>query len=215
MAEPISALFSSLAAAGSSALPAATAPSILGGGMTGAGMMTAGAPIVPGLLASSTPTLMGGLGSLGGSAMEAAGATSALNPAVPTTFMNQNISPLLTNEANRAAASFNPSQYATQGFTDGVMNQYAPNFADIVGGKSADFTGGGYGGSFLDDLSGAGLDYAKKNPALALGIYDRISEKPQPKQVPQLSVIRPQQSGQYQSPMQARIPQSTYPRRLY
>ena len=72
MAEPISALFSSLAAAGSSALPAATAPSILGGGMTGAGMMTAGAPIVPGLLASSTPTLMGGLGTLGGAAFNAA-----------------------------------------------------------------------------------------------------------------------------------------------
>ena len=218
MAEPISALFSSLAAAGSSALPAATAPSILGGGMTGAGMMTAGAPIVPGLLASSTPTLMGGLGSLGGTAMGAAGATSAtsaLNPAVPTTFMNQNISPLLTNEANRAAASFNPSQYATQGFTDGVLNEYAPNFADIARGTSEGFTGGGYGGSFFDNLGSAGLDYAKSNPALGLAIYDRISEKPQPMKVPQLGIVKPQASGQYQSPMQARIPQSNYPRRLY
>jgi len=71
MAEPISALFSSLAAAGSSALPAATAPSILGGGMTGAGMMTAGAPIVPGLLTSATPSMFGGLGALGGAAMGA------------------------------------------------------------------------------------------------------------------------------------------------
>ena len=51
---------------------AMAAPSILGGGMTGAGMMTAGAPIVPGLLASSTPTLMGGLGTLGGAAFNAA-----------------------------------------------------------------------------------------------------------------------------------------------
>ncbi len=50
---------------------AMSAPSILGGGMTGAGMMTAGAPIVPGILASSTPGLMGGLGSLGGAAMGA------------------------------------------------------------------------------------------------------------------------------------------------
>ena len=113
-------------------LPAVAAPSILGGGLTGAGMMTAGSPIIPGLLASSTPGLMGGLGTLGGTAMGATGAASALNPAVPTTFMNQNISPLLTNEANRAAASFNPSQYATQGFTDGVLNEYAPNFADIA-----------------------------------------------------------------------------------
>ena len=51
---------------------AMAAPSILGGGMTGAGMMTAGAPVVPGLLASSTPTLMGGLGTLGGAAFNAA-----------------------------------------------------------------------------------------------------------------------------------------------
>ena len=49
---------------------AMAAPSILGGGLTGAGMMTAGAPIVPGLLASSTPSLMGGLGALGSGALE-------------------------------------------------------------------------------------------------------------------------------------------------
>ena len=57
------------ASAASSALPAVAAPSILGGGLTGAGMMTAGAPIVPGILASSTPTLMGGLGALGSGAL--------------------------------------------------------------------------------------------------------------------------------------------------
>lgn len=54
---------------------AMSAPSILAGTgstLTGAGMMTAGAPVVPGLLASSTPTLMGGLGSLGGAAFNAA-----------------------------------------------------------------------------------------------------------------------------------------------
>jgi len=206
MADPISALFASLAAAGSSALPAATAPSILGGGMTGAGMMTAGAPIVPGLLASSTPTLMGGLGSLGGSAMGAAGATSALNPAVPTTFMNQNISPLLTNEANRAAASFNPSQYATQGFTDGVLNEYAPNFADIARGTSEGFTGGGYGGNFFNNIGSSALDALKQNPVqtagLGLNIYDRMNQQPQT-QTPQLGIINPQQSGQYQPVLNA------------
>jgi hypothetical protein len=124
MAEPISTLFSSLFS--SSALPAATAPSILGGGMTGAGMMTAGAPIVPGLLTSTSPSMLGSLGAIGS----------------------------------------------------------------------------------------AGLDYAKNNPALGLGIYDRLSQQQQPMQTPQLGVIRPQASGQYQPPMQARIPQSTYPRRL-
>lgn len=50
-------------------LPAVAAPSILGGGMTGAGMMTSSQ--LPGLMASTTPGLMGGLGSLGGAAMGA------------------------------------------------------------------------------------------------------------------------------------------------
>jgi hypothetical protein len=94
--------------------------------MTGAGMMTAGAPIVPGLLTSTSPSMLGSLGAIGS----------------------------------------------------------------------------------------AGLDYAKNNPALGLGIYDRLSQQQQPMQTPQLGVIRPQASGQYQPPMQARIPQSTYPRRL-
>ena len=49
---------------------AMSAPSILGGGMTGAGMMTAGAPIVPGLLVSSTPSMFGGLGALGSGALD-------------------------------------------------------------------------------------------------------------------------------------------------
>jgi hypothetical protein len=50
-------------------LPAVAAPSILGGGMTGAGMMTSSQ--LPGLMASATPGLMGGLGSFGGAAMDA------------------------------------------------------------------------------------------------------------------------------------------------
>jgi hypothetical protein len=56
------------ATAASQALPAVAAPSILGGGMTGAGMMTSSQ--LPGLMASSTPGLMGGLGSFGGAAMD-------------------------------------------------------------------------------------------------------------------------------------------------
>jgi hypothetical protein len=49
---------------------AMAAPSILGGGMTGAGMMTVAPPIVPGLLASSTPSMFGGLGALGSGALD-------------------------------------------------------------------------------------------------------------------------------------------------
>jgi len=112
------------------ALPAVAAPSILGGGLTGAGMMTAAAPVVPGILASSTPGLMGGLGALGT----------------------------------------------------------------------------------------AGLNYAKANPmqvaGLGMGVYDRMNAQPQQMQGQQLGIIRPQQTGQYQPTLQARIPQATYPRSL-
>jgi hypothetical protein len=177
---------SAAAPTAAAALPAVAAPSILGGGLTGAGMMTAGSPIIPGLLASSTPGLMGGLGTLGGTAMGATGAASALNPSVPTTFMNENISPLLTNEATRNAASFNPSQFATQGFTDGVMNQYAPNFADIARGTSEGFTGGGYSGSFLNNIGGSAMDAVKANPfgaaGLGMGVYDRMNQSQAPLQ---------------------------------
>lgn len=111
------------------ALPAVAAPSILGGGLTGAGMITAGAPIVPGILASSTPGLMGGLGALGAGA----------------------------------------------------------------------------------------LDYAKANPiqtlGLGLNIYDRMNAK-QPIQAQPGQLIRNQSTLQYQPALQARIPQSMYPRRL-
>ena len=103
MADPISAFFASLATAAApaatAAVPAATAagttaamtaPSILGGGLTGAGMMTAGAPIIPGLLTTATPSA---LGTLGGTAMGAAEAAIpgsiesaglVLNPATGT-----------------------------------------------------------------------------------------------------------------------------------
>ena len=112
---------------------AMSAPSILAGTgstLTGAGMMTAAAPIVPGILSSATPGVLGSLGALGT----------------------------------------------------------------------------------------AGLQYAKDNPfqtaSLGLGVYDRMSAQPQQMQAPQLGLIRPQVSGQYQPTLQARIPQSTYPRRL-
>jgi hypothetical protein len=53
---------------------AMAAPSILGGGMTGAGMMTAAAPIVPGILTSASPTLLGSLGAMGSAGLNYAAA---------------------------------------------------------------------------------------------------------------------------------------------
>jgi hypothetical protein len=57
--------FDPITATAAATTAAELAPAIVGGGMTGAGMMTAAAPVVPGILASSTPGLMGGLGALG------------------------------------------------------------------------------------------------------------------------------------------------------
>ena len=79
---------------------AMAAPSILGGGMTGAGMMTAGAPIVPGLLVSSTPSMFGGLGALGSGALDYAKA----NP-----FQTANFGLGMYDRLNPSQAPLQPS----------------------------------------------------------------------------------------------------------
>lgn len=79
---------------------AMAAPSILGGGMTGAGMMTAGAPIVPGILSASTPTLMGSLGALGTAGLEYAKA----NP-LQTAGLGLNIYDRLSQQTPQVQAS--------------------------------------------------------------------------------------------------------------
>ena len=88
------------ATAAKSALPAVAAPSILGGGMTGAGMMTAGAPIVPGILSTSTPTLMGSLGALGTGALE----TARANP-----LQTANLGLGIYDRMNQSQAPLQPS----------------------------------------------------------------------------------------------------------
>ena len=79
-------------------LPAVTAPSILGGGLKGASMMTSAQ--LPGLMASSTPGLMGGLGSFGGAAIDAARA----NP-----FQTANLGLGLYDRMNMSQAPLQPS----------------------------------------------------------------------------------------------------------
>jgi hypothetical protein len=68
--DPISATAAATAASAAAPTAAMAAPSILGGGLTGAGMMTSSQ--LPGLMAASTPGLLSGLGTLGG-ATQAAG----------------------------------------------------------------------------------------------------------------------------------------------
>ena len=54
------------------------------------------------------------------------------------------------------------------------------------------------------------LGYGK----LALDTYGAMNKQQPQMQAPQLGLIRPQPTGQYQPTLQARIPQSMYPRRL-
>lgn len=184
---------------------------------------TGGDPLKGALIGGATGgggSLLGGSGGAAASAVDDVATTGAnvasnVTPEVATTFMNENIPALLTNEATRTAAAFNPSQFATQGFTDGVMNQYAPNFADIAMGKSADFTGGGYGGSFLNNMGQSALDALKNNPVqaagLGMGVYDRINAQPQQMQAQPGQVSRGKGSVQYEPLLTTQIPRRRYP----
>jgi len=94
----------------------------------------------------------------------------------------------------------------------GMMTAGAPIVPGILSASTPTLMGG------LGALGTGALEYAKANPfqtaSLGLGVYDRMNAQPQQMQAQQLGLIRPQVSGQYQPTMQARIPQSTYPRRL-
>ena len=104
--DPVSATAAAAAASAAAptaaaALPAVAAPSILGGGMTGAGMMTSSQ--LPGLMASSTPGLLSGLGSLGGAAFDAAKANPFQTLGLGMNVydrMNPSQAPLQAQQAN-------------------------------------------------------------------------------------------------------------------
>jgi hypothetical protein len=166
----------------------------IGAGISGGTSLLQGKKLGTSLRDAAIGGAMGGAGSYLGGAMGGAGGSKVLNqgivpgpiPSVPTTFMNENIPAFMTSEAGRNAAAFNPSSYATQGFTDGVLNQYAPNFADITRGQSADFTGGGYGPGFFENLGSSAMDAVKANPfqagTLGLNLYDRMNPSQAPLQ---------------------------------
>ena len=105
-------------------LPAVAAPSILGGGMTGAGMMTAGAPIVPSILSTTTPGLLGGLGTLGTGALEAARA----NP-----FQTASLGLGLYDRMNPSQAPLQPSpMQSAQQLISGQTPVPTPQFNSLL-----------------------------------------------------------------------------------
>ena len=164
----------------------------IGAGISGGTSLLQGKSVGKSLKNAAIGAALGGTGSYLGGAMGGAGGSKVLNqgivpgpiPSVPTTFMNENIPAFMTSEAGRNAAAFNPSSYATQGFTDGVLNQYAPNFADIAKGQSADFTGGGYGPGFFDNLGSSAINAVKTNPFQAAGLGMNVYDRMTPSQAP-------------------------------
>ena len=83
------------ATAAGSALPAVAAPSILGGGLKGAGMITSSQ--LPGLMVSSTPGLMSSLG------------TGALNSITSNPFPAANLGLGIYDRMNASQAPLQPS----------------------------------------------------------------------------------------------------------
>jgi len=161
---------------------------MVGAGVSGGTSLLRGKSLGSSLQNAALGGALGGAGSYLGGAMGGAGGSKVLNqgivpgpiPSVPTTFMNENIPAFMTSEAGRNAAAFNPSSYAMQTYSDGVLNQYAPNFADIAKGQSADFTGGGYGPGFFDNLGSSAINAVKTNPfqaaGLGMNVYDRMNQ---------------------------------------
>jgi len=164
----------------------------LGAGISGGTSLLRGKSLGSSLQNAAIGGALGGAGSYLGGAMGGAGGSKVLNqgivpgpiPSVPTTFMNENIPAFMTSEAGRNAAAFNPSSYAMQTYSDGVLNQYAPNFADIAKGQSADFTGGGYGPGFFDNLGSSAINAVKTNPFQAAGLGMNVYDRMTPSQAP-------------------------------
>jgi len=164
----------------------------IGAGISGGTSLLQGKKLGTSLRDAAIGGAMGGAGSYLGGAMGGAGGSKVLNqgivpgpiPSVPTTFMNENIPAFMTSEAGRNAAAFNPSSYAMQTYSDGVLNQYAPNFADITKGQSADFTGGGYGPGFFENLGSSAINAVKTNPFQAAGLGMNVYDRMTPSQAP-------------------------------
>jgi hypothetical protein len=164
----------------------------IGAGISGGTSLLQGKSVGKSLKNAAIGAALGGTGSYLGGAMGGAGGSKVLNqgivpgpiPSVPTTFMNENIPAFMTSEAGRNAAAFNPSSYAMQTYSDGVLNQYAPNFADIAKGQSADFTGGGYGPGFFDNLGSSAINAVKTNPFQAAGLGMNVYDRMTPSQAP-------------------------------
>jgi hypothetical protein len=178
----------------------------VGGVLGGAGGALGGAM---GGLGGAAGTTAGTTAGAGTGAAAGAGAGTAAGAAVPGSIGTELV-------FNPATGTFlNPSYFA--GATSSM-----PLYTGAGSTLSQIGTGLGSLGSQINtglgNLGGSALDALKANPTqaagLGLGVYDRMNAPQQQTQAPQLGIIRPQATGQYQPTLQARIPQAMYPRRL-
>lgn len=161
---------------------------------------------VGGVLGGTGGALGGALGGAGGAAGSATGTTTgaAIPGSIGTELVFNPATGTYLNPAYFAGATSSMPLYTGAGST---LSQIGTGLGSL--GSNINTGLGSLGTSTLDAL--------KTNPAqtasLGLGVYDRMNAQPQT-QAPQLGIMRQQQTGQYQPVLQARLPQSTYPRRL-
>jgi hypothetical protein len=182
-----------------------------------------------GVLGGAGGYLGGAMGGAGGAKAATGGTTSNLGNAIATegaanmgnigmaNMFNTGAGTTL-GQAGTYAQGLNPSLYT------GSQGMFDVATGSTLGGQGVQTlaSGGGYDPSFLGRINegigsiGNPFSDLTTRDKLGLGLQGAsLLNQPQPQmQAPQLGVIRPQPTGQYQPTMQARIPQSTYPRRL-
>ena len=181
---------------------------MVGAGISGGTSLLRGKGLGSSLQNAALGGVLGGAGgylggAMGGAGGAASGAGTTAGAAVPGSIGTE----LVFNPAT--GTYLNPAYFA--GATSGM-----PLYTGAGSALSQIGTGLGSLGSNISNVMPG--DVIMNNPLgygkLALDTYGAMNQQPQPMQAQQLGLIRPQPTGQYQPTLQARIPQSTYPRRL-
>jgi len=187
----------------------------IGGALGGAGSYLGGA------MGGAGGAKATGANPLVGNAMATEGAANMGNIGMANTF-NTGAGTVL-GQSGTYAQGLNPELYTgSQGMFDvargSTLGGQGPATFAGGGGYDTSLLGGfkrGISGIMPGDMSNPFGDLTARDK-LSLGLQGiNMLNQPQPQmQAPQLGLIRPQSTGQYQPTLQARIPQSMYQRRL-
>jgi hypothetical protein len=181
---------------------------MVGAGISGGTSLLRGKSLGSSLQNAALGGVLGGAGGYLGGAMGGAGgagtgagttASAAVPGSIGTELVFNPATGTYLNPAYFAGATSSMPLYTGAGST---LSQIGTGLGSLGSNISNVMPG--------DVLMSNPLGYGK----LALDTYGAMNQ-PQPQtQAPQLGIIRPQPTGQYQPTLQARIPQSMYPRRL-